>query len=412
MRTPLSSPFSPGSDTVPSVWAGRTKQLSDWHDVIRPRRLAGIPERGRTILGEAGLGKSTLVRRIAADAVQAGDWVTPQLRIPSGTDPLKRVATALLDLSQAAGLPLKRDRQLGELLGKVQQLSVAGVSMATREARDRPDAYSVLTELLIELGRAARRHGDTMVLIHVDEMQNISSPDVLSQMLIAFGDALVHEELESVPGGRQVAVALPIAVYLTGLPEFADMAGARQGATFARRFQTTILTPIGDEDFSAALQPFVTEGWPILTPQGTEARIFLEPDAQRYIVELSQGEPFLFQLAGQQAWFAGVDTVITRDDVRAGWGEARVEALSHVERILERLPESERAFLRAMAELEPDQRTATSIAQRLGYASATPIGPSAQRLDTKRGIIIRGKPYDFRHRAVGAYLTSDWPDLE
>lgn len=251
-----------------------------------------------------------------------------------------------------------------------------------------------------------------MVLIHVDEMQNISSPEVLSQLLIAFGDALVHEELESVPGGRQVAVALPIAVYLTGLPEFADMAGARQGATFARRFQTTILTPIGDEDLSAALQPFVTEGWPILTPQGTQSRIFLEPDAQRHIVELSQGEPFLFQLAGQQAWFAGVDGVITRDDVRAGWGEARVEVLAHVERILERLPGSERAFLQAMAELEPDQRTATSIAQRLGHASATPIGPSAQRLDTKRGIIVRGKPYSFRHRAVGAYLTSDWPDLE
>ena len=29
MRTPLDSPFSPGSDTVPRVWAGRTSQLGD-----------------------------------------------------------------------------------------------------------------------------------------------------------------------------------------------------------------------------------------------------------------------------------------------------------------------------------------------------------------------------------------------
>jgi len=37
-----------------------------------PRRLAGIHERGRTILGEAGSGKSSLVRGIAREAVDAG----------------------------------------------------------------------------------------------------------------------------------------------------------------------------------------------------------------------------------------------------------------------------------------------------------------------------------------------------
>ena len=71
--------------------------VADWRDVVRPRRLAGHAERGRTILGEAGLGKSSLVRRIAEDAASRGDWVTPQLRIPSGADPLKRLAAALLD---------------------------------------------------------------------------------------------------------------------------------------------------------------------------------------------------------------------------------------------------------------------------------------------------------------------------
>ena len=102
MRTPLDSPFSPGSDTVPLVWAGRIEHLSDWRDVLRPRRAAGIHERGRTILGEAGSGKSSLVRRIASEASEEGDWVTPQLRIPSGSDPIKRVASALLTLADTA----------------------------------------------------------------------------------------------------------------------------------------------------------------------------------------------------------------------------------------------------------------------------------------------------------------------
>lgn len=37
--------------------------------------------------------------------------------------------------------------------------------------------------------------------------------------------------------------------------------------------------------------------------------------------------------------------------------------------------------------------------------------PTAQRLDTVRGIIDRAKPDSFRHRAVEAYLTSDWPTV-
>ena len=67
------SPFSPGSDSVPEVWSGRTEQLSDWRDILRSRRQAGLPERGRSIFGEAGLGKCTLVRRIARDAAAASD---------------------------------------------------------------------------------------------------------------------------------------------------------------------------------------------------------------------------------------------------------------------------------------------------------------------------------------------------
>lgn len=61
------------------------------------------------ILGEAGLGKSALINRITRRATEAGDWVTPQLRIPDGTDPMKKLASALLDLADQA---LSADRCL------------------------------------------------------------------------------------------------------------------------------------------------------------------------------------------------------------------------------------------------------------------------------------------------------------
>jgi hypothetical protein len=390
------------------VWAGRTSQLNDWRDVLRPRRLAGIHERGRTILGEAGSGKSSLVRRIAREATEAGDWATPQLRIPSGTDPIKRVASALLDLSSTAGLSSAREKRIGDLLRRVETVAASGISLSVR-AQDGPEPYTALTELLIEIGRAAMRRQNVMVMLHIDEVQNIADEHARSQLLIALGDALAYEETVALPGGPQVDLALPIAVYLTGLPEFEGMAGAQAGAAFARRFQTVTLDAIDDADLTAALQTFVTEGWPVATEAGGAERVFLAADAQRAIVERARGEPFLFQLAGERAWYAGTDNLITAEHVKAGWRNAAPEAEAHVQRILDRLPARERQFIEAMAELAPEERSLTNIARKAGCEKATDAGPTAQRLDRTRRIIHRGRPYRFQHRAVEARLTSNWP---
>ncbi|SEN98660.1 AAA family ATPase [Cryobacterium luteum] len=414
MRTPLNSPFSPGSDSVPEVWAGRTEQLSDWRDVVRPRRVAGLPERGRTILGEAGLGKSALVRRIARDAAAAGDWVTPQLRIPSGADPLKIVAAAILTLADQAGLASSREAKIKKSLSRVQAVAASGISLSLRpidSKHEGPEPYTVLTELLIEVGRAALAKGNVMVLIHVDEIQNITDENALSQLLIALGDALVYEQPITAPGGVRVSRSLPIAVYLTGLPDFADMTDARKGATFTRRFKTTVLSAIDDDDLASALQPFIITGWPVADELGGITRITLEPGAAEAIIKLCCGEPFLFQLAGEQAWYAATGNIITRPQVLAGWKRARPEAITHVERILARLPKRELDFVHAMAELPARERTLTRVATEMGYEKTTDAGPTSQRLDSVRGIIERGKPYTFRHRAVEAYLTSDWPDV-
>ena len=410
MRDALDNPFNPGSDTVPEVWAGRTEQLSDWRDVVRPRRLAGLPERGRTILGESGLGKSTLVRRIARDAEAAGDWVTPQLRVPSGADPLKLVADAVLKLAAEAGLSASREKRIGAAIARVQAVAVSGVSLTVRGG-DGPEPYAALTELLVEVGRAAITRGGVVALIHIDEIQNITDERTLSQLLIALGDALTSEVEVTVPGGARVKRSLPIAVYLTGLPDFEDMAGARKGATFARRFKTTMLAAIDDEELAEALQEFVLDGWQVADGAGGVARVRMEPDAAAAVIDLCRGEPFLFQLAGEHAWYAGGGETITVEQVRGGWRGAQREAVAHVERILDRLPAREHQFLQAMAELPAEDRTLSRIAEGMGLARASDAGPTSQRLDTVRGILNRGRPYTFRHRAIEAYLTSGWPSV-
>ncbi|MCQ6473413.1 hypothetical protein NPN13_24325, partial [Vibrio parahaemolyticus] len=85
------------------------------------------------------------------------------------------------------------------------------------------------------IGHAAIRQNQ-IVLIHVDEVQNITDEKLLSQVLIALGDAITQEVEVTVPAVGTITRSLPIAVYLTGLPEFDDRSGSRKGATFARRF--------------------------------------------------------------------------------------------------------------------------------------------------------------------------------
>lgn len=409
MRNSITCPFVPGADAIPDVWAGRVEQLSDWRDVVRPRRLSGQYERGRTILGEAGLGKSALVRRIAEGASRDGDWVTPQLRIPSGADPLKVVAQAVLTLADKAGLSASREKRISDAVRRVTAVAASGVSL-TLQPHSGPEPHTVLTDLLVEVGRAAATK-NVVVLLHIDEVQNISDPNTLSQLLTALGDALSHEDPTPLPGGAVAMRFLPIAVYLTGLPEFAELAGSRVGATFARRFKTTTLNAIGVDDLRDALHPFVMPGWEVALDDGSLNYVIMEPAAVEAIIDLCRGEPFLFQLAGEQAWYAGSTQAITAEQVRFGWRNVTSEAAAHVERILDRLPLREREFVEAMARLEPRERNLTSIVRELGLSAATAAGPTSQRLDTVRGIISRGKPYSFRHRAVEAYLTTDWPTV-
>lgn len=410
MRQPQQSPFSPGSDTIPDIWAGRVSELSDWRDVVRPRRLAGTPERGRTILGEPGMGKSSLVRRIARHAEQEGDWVTPQLRIALGVDPITMLAKGLLRLASRAGLANAREKRIADLIGRVESVSVGPASLGLHPAEGSLP-HEALKDLLIEIGRAARKRGNTMVLIHLDEIQNIDDDAALSQLLIALGDALVYEEECEAPGGVFFSEALPIAVYLTGLPEFEERAGASRGATFVRRFRTMTLKPLAADDLRLALDVFTRSGWKMAAQDGTVSSIRMEREAREMIVDMSAGDPFLFQLAGERAWYAGSGDVVTADDAARGWETAKGEAEDHVARILERLPPKEREFIEIMAELDPSERSMTRIARQAGYAKATTVGPLARRLDEKRGLIVRGKPvYKFRHRAVEAYLTTDWPE--
>ena len=399
-RTALNRPFQPGHDVIPPIWAGRSRELDDWESTLRARRVVGLYERGRAILGEAGIGKTALTAKIAASAAAAGDLVVEPVRVPRGADVIALLARALGRTSEAESVGTAVAGRVVELLDRVR--AVSGVQIAPRRAE--PNPHVALRELIIELGRVAAARGRTL-LIRIDEVQNIRDTDQLSAVLTALADALAHTEVVRDAAGTRHERVLPIAVYLTALPEFLDEATAAAGATFARRFRPMLIGHLDDADLRLALAPFTSPtGWPI----GEHAGVAMTEDAVDALLACSLGDPLLFQLIGAAAWSAAPDEqVITADHIRAGFDAEHNEAVGHVERLLERVPARERALLEAMAGLRDTERTLSRIAQRLDVAP-TRLGPAAQRLERRR-LIRRGRPYTFTARTVEAYLQDRWP---
>ena len=412
----MDNPFLPGSDVVPPVWAGRAAELAEARDVLAPRRLAGVHERGRAVLGEYGIGKTALVSRLAAQAEDEGHWVAPPVRVPLGVDPGLLLLAALRDLWARHDLDARLGRAAGPLLRRVEEvrLPVVGGGVRLREPPAGEPPHRVLHDVLVTLAAAAREATDAehpdgrMVLVRLDEVQNARDPSALSQLFTALGDALEATTSEVDVVGIPRRPALPLAVYLSGLPDLAGRAAAA-GATFSRRFRVWDLAPLTEPELRLALRPFTSSGWPVLSDDGPEA-VHLEPGAVDAVLGVCLGDPFLFQLAGEAAWNAGTGAVITEEEVRRGWASARREVQRYVAARLEGLSDLQLSYLQAVADLPEQERTAAAVARALGRSGSAALGSTAAALDSDRALLRReAGRVSFRSAAVEAYLQGGWP---
>jgi hypothetical protein len=401
-RGPRTNPFVPGSDAVPEVWAGRAGELADFHHVVRARRLAGVYERGRIVLGPPGIGKSVLLNRIAAEAAALGDLVVRPIRFSAASAPVEGVVSAI----RAAQHEHLRGEGVGARLTRALDrfteitTAVGGVRLALP---DNPAAD--LAAVLVEVGRLAAAD-ERAVLLRLDEVQAPRDTAQLSAVLVAIADALAATEVRRDGAGNEHERVLPIIVYLSGLPTFWKRADEAR-TTFSRRIAPTVLRPVDDGDVRHALVPFTTDGWPVLGPGGA-ARVHMAQEAVALILDKVLGDPFLLQLLGRAAWDAGDSSTITGEDVASGWRAVSAEAERHVARLLDDVSPLERRFLEAMAQLGPSQRSLTGIAAALGR-TASQVASVARRLDLDHGFVDRGTPYAFGHRTLEALLVGRWP---
>ena len=418
MRSASDNPFLPGSDAVPEVWAGRDGELAEARDVVAVRRLAGVHERGRAVLGEFGIGKSVLVNRVAREARAAGHWLVPSVRVPLGVDPLGLLLAALADLQDDDTVGGALGTASGRLAQRVEEVTLPVVGGGLRLRPDETDVprHRLLRDALVDVATAARGTRDAehpdgrLVVVRLDEVQNIRDPAALSQLLTALGDALEATTSEVDVAGIERRRALPLAVYLSGLPDLSRLAAAA-GATFSRRFRVWDLEPLTEPELRTALLPFTTTGWPVRGDDGPRS-VHLEPAGVDALLAVCLGDPFLFQLAGEAAWNAGRGPVITEEEVRRGWAGARREVSRYVASRLEGLSDLQLSYLQAAADLDPQERTAAAVAGALGRPGAAALGSTAAALDTARGLLRRqAGRVSFRSRRWRPTCGAPGPDV-
>lgn len=407
MRPDDPCPFTPGSGQVPDVWAGRQVELADARIALERRRV-GVYDRGRVVIGEYGIGKSVLLNRIASDAAAEGHWVADQVRLPLGGDPVAAVGEILLSLVRRRRMDARIGERAEGLLDRVAEVSLpvvgGGVRLRTPGAGD--VGYRDVRRLAAHVARLALED-DRVLLLRIDEIQNADAVG-LSQLLTVLGDLLEMTESVRDAAGTAHDRVLPVVVYLSGLPDFRARAG-EAGATFARRFKPLELDYLEPVELRTALAPFTGPGWPTPGEEGP-ARVHMEDAAVDALVDGCQGDPFLFQLAGEAAWRSGAEPLITEAHVRTGWRLVSREVVGYVQGRLQDVTALQMEYLRAAALIPEDGRSADAVAKALGRDGAAALASTAQALDVTHRLIRReAGMIRFRSAAVRAWLAGGWP---
>lgn len=363
------------------MWAGRDLVVGEFTDVVIPRIVDGVKEVPRLLQDERGMGKTAVLEAIA-DEARERDCLLVSLTAARGEDFTRAVAGALVDVArEASWTELLTDRVAGALRS-LAGVKVAGTGLDLRPAsRDEDVASVVLTSALIDLGLLARERNRPLV-ITIDEVQNVGE-DHLAAVFTALQRALEHTVETAHPAGGMLRLALPITVWLAGLPG-ALARFRRAHVTFGERCDLVELGPLDDREVREALITF---------SRFNEAGVVFDGEAVELFTDEVAGYPYTFQLLGKAAWDAGAGPVITVDHVREAAAAIAPAMRQRYAARLEGLTDDQVAYLIAAARLPEDERTPTAVCRAWRQdptATASTCGGMHQRLVNDHQVIRRG----------------------
>lgn len=348
----LTNPYTPNAGAEPQAVVGRDDQL-DSFDLLLARIESGRTEQSMIVTGLRGVGKTVLLGRFRAKALER-EWVVVELEVSKNDDSAFRrdiaskLRTAIFQLSPKAKWSDRFKHAAAVLKSFTLSVDPAGtwtVGLDVEAAEgfgDHADLALDLTDVFIAIGESAAEKKKGVVLLF-DEVQFLSKPQLEA----------VIEALH-----KMVQRKLPITMVGAGLPQIAELAG--DAKSYAERlFKFPSIGTLSDEDTRLAL----------IKPAAEEGITFAE-DALDEAVAITAGYPYFVQELGYAVWTVATGPVVTRDDVVTavpGYESKLDESFFRVR--LDRSTELQRAYLRAMAGLGPDPQKASDVAEVMGRTS-------------------------------------------
>jgi AAA ATPase-like protein len=341
----LNNPYTPGAGTKPPALTGRDEQLG-YFELLLGRLAQGRPERSMLISGLRGVGKTVLLTTFEGMALER-DWYAASSEIRHDTElrPLmaRMSRRVLLTMSRVERAKDRARRALGVLKAfSVKTPEGFDLSIdvdASTGTADSGDLEEDLSDLLVELGQAAKDAGSGVVFL-LDEIQFLDQRDL--EALISALHRVTQREL-------------PLALVGGGLPSVPRLAG--EAKSYAERLFT--FPRIGSLDHAAARDALILPA----REQGIE----YEEEAVESILELSEAYPYFLQEYGRHVWQIAAGPAIGADDVKRAHPNVQADLDEGFFSVrFERATATERRFMAAMAALGDGPQESGQVARRLG----------------------------------------------
>lgn len=299
------NPFTPSFGTVPAKPVGRDPILGQYQEMFRQFSPSDVRWASH-LRAHRGAGKTVLLDQIQELAAEYGWWVLQEDGGAGDPLPARIINRSLTRLAEHS--PKRRGRQ-------IKNVSVLGTSIGLEAEQPNPQTVTSVRDALTSV-IAAERNG---VLVTIDEVHQTSDA-----ALNEIGNAAQHIHRQQ----------MPLVILMAGLP---DEPGPREPTFLARAWRPDI-TALSDVDIERGLTETAAVG----------DRAF-EPMALRLAVELSDGQPFMMQLIGYEAWERANGKTITVDDVSQAASKATDTFVRAVtEQIVARTSPNHRKFLRSV----------------------------------------------------------------
>ncbi len=381
------NPYAPGAGTKPPALTGRDEEI-DAFVVLLERLVEGIAGQSMIVKGLRGVGKTVLLNTFEDLAVER-DWIPvfkecePSTSLPAlVARHCRRVIEDLRPTARAA----KRLRGVVARLSTFTVVDPNGFELRFDLGRGEaePDPLSDdFVDLLLEVGALAAERGRGVVFL-LDEVQYLHPAE--------FGPFVVGLHRINQKG-------LPLACVAAGLPTLPALAG--EAKSYAERLFT--YPTIDRLPRPAADEALVRPAW--------VREVEYAQEALDLAYRQTLGYPYFIQEYGKYAWNVATGARIERADMKRG-GELAQHALDDGFFLVraERATESERRFMRAMADLEGPPYAIREIVRALGKRSASQLSVQRDSL-IRKGLVYapRTGRLDFTVPMFADYMLRRFP---